>query len=102
MVNGTDIPVYAFDPNSDSSRVDFAWVNLPANSDIKILLDQSINDYKIAPVSYGLKGEVNQNQLEFNTDKFNYFHVTINDLHKLILIADTKEYKSPDTNKQDV
>ena len=94
-VNNVSVPVYEFDPLDNTHRVDFAWINLTANSRIEIETKQPIEHYKITPVTYGIKAEVQTNKLEFSIGEHNYFQIEINDLHTLIVIADTKEYQTP-------
>ena len=98
-VNGSEIPVHVFDPRSDASRVDFAWIFAPHGADVSVSTKSPITNYDIAPKAYNISVEVLSSGIEFNAGNNRYIQVRLNELHTLILFIEEQISEPPPTQK---
>jgi len=80
----------------------YMHIGFDGNIDITITSSESIDTFKISPLSLGIEATVNDNRLSFNLSQVTsddetprYLVVQINNLEKLVILGDLPEVNAP-------
>lgn len=92
-VNGKDVPVVGY--NGDYDYAQFSMGDEPVTIEVRALREQSITAHDISPWKLGIKGVVQGNRLRFRLEGDQYLIVRINQLKRLVIIADPAETDVP-------
>jgi hypothetical protein len=92
-VNGTDVPVTAYNPKYDYAG--FSMSKGTAEITITVLPGEEVAEYNISPKKLLLEGVKKGNRLVFTLTKDEYLIVKINRQKELVIAADAKEKNTP-------